>query len=118
MLFFLACVLTPDSKDTAESPVACDTLTCSGTDVCVMEEHEHVCQTLEDTAAGCPDGTTATMCGGAGIPCCCEPTPAPTWSCAACGEVASCDCVTCPGDKVCEATGTEGTFRCAELPKP
>lgn len=118
MLLLLACVLTPDSKDSTGTPLACDTLTCGGDEVCVVEQYEPVCQNLDDTAGACPDGTTRSMCGGAGIPCCCEPTPAPTYSCAECSGEPSCDCVTCPADKACEATGTAGTFQCAELPKP
>lgn len=118
MLLLLACVLTPDSTDPVVATVACDTLSCGTDEVCIVEEYEPACENLYDTGMSCPEGTTLTMCGGAGIACCCEPPPPASYSCASCTSEPSCDCVTCPADKACEATGTTGTFRCAELPKP
>jgi hypothetical protein len=136
-LLLLALVLVgcPDPKpvdtDTSveagvEAGVACGTeLTCEAAEVCVQEAFEPACTPLTDSGATCPEGTTETMCGGAGQPCCCEPAPEMTYRCYApsgCGDAPTCDCVSaaCPSDKACMSVGSEtsGVFQCEALPKP
>lgn len=109
LLLLLACG-APD--------VACDTLTCTGGAVCVATRAPPVCEDLVGEGT-CPEGTTETMCGGDGHPCCCGPTPAPVFACLdGCGATPSCDCVTCDEGLECQAQGTEGVFACEELPVP
>lgn len=78
LLLLLACppTKTDDTSTTDTTPFACDALSCAETDLCVRQDYPAECTNREDTGAACPEGTTATMCGGAGIPCCCEPAPA------------------------------------------
>jgi hypothetical protein len=121
-----ACLGTPpdSSGETAGAPLACGAaLSCEADDVCVAERYEPACDARADTGAACPDGTTATLCGGDGHPCCCAPAPEETYTCqgaAACGDTPSCACVTCPGDKACteRASETGREFVCEELAKP
>lgn len=116
-LLLLGCLTSPSPEDSVRG-LACDSRSCGAGNVCLVESYEPACTNLADTGETCPDGTTRSMCGGAGIPCCCGATPDETFSCATCDGEPSCDCVTCPGDKACEATTEAGVFRCAELPKP
>lgn len=116
-----------DSADPADTArFACgDTLTCAATEVCVADQYPATCTDRTDTGAPCPDGTTATQCGGAGLPCCCEPTPAPVYRChdaSACGDPPTCDCLVdvCPASLACtsRASETGRAFLCEEPSKP
>ncbi|MES2638391.1 MAG: hypothetical protein V4850_02885 [Myxococcota bacterium] len=114
----------PDSSDT--DPLACgEALTCDATAVCVRDSHEPDCEDRADTGAPCPEGTTASMCGGAGMPCCCGATPEPTYRCyeaGTCGESPTCDCLgaVCGESEGCSSVGSETSrlYACDELPKP
>lgn len=126
MLSFLLLLLAgcPNPEPTDSSSIACGTaLTCTGSDVCVEQIDPAVCENREDTGVACPDGTTASQCGGAGLACCCGPTPDPTWQCwdaAACGDAPTCDCVVdaCPSGMGCAEVEASGVFQCEELAKP
>jgi hypothetical protein len=122
LLLLLACppTKTDDTSTTDTTPFSCDTLSCAETDLCVRQDYPAECTNREDTGAACPEGTTATMCGGAGIPCCCEPAPVSTFTCQACGDTPSCECVTCESGTDCmEQASTSGReFVCEELAMP
>ena len=124
MLLFLLLACPPSKQDdtgaTTTEPLVCDTLSCSGTDLCVQTLLPAECTNREDTGVACPEGTTPSMCGGAGIACCCEPAPDPTWECQACGATPSCDCVTCTAGTECmeRASASGREFVCEELPMP
>jgi len=106
-----------------EATIACgDDLVCEGETVCIVEPNEPACENLVNEADPCPAGTTKTNCGGAGIPCCCEPTPPPDHRCApstSCGEAApTCECLDpCDAGEECTAVGGEdATFQCEPPP--
>jgi hypothetical protein len=95
-------------------------LTCGPTEVCVEETNEPDCTNLDNEADPCPDGTTKTNCGGAGIPCCCGPTPPSDYRCASstlCAGAIDCECVApCTGEDFCDQLA-DGTFRCEPPPE-
>lgn len=104
-------------------PTPCgDALTCTGTQACVVTVLEPACTNKANEADPCPPGTMDAMCGGAGIACCCEPTPPPEQACvdaAACGGTVSCACLTqvCDLGAQCMDTAA-GEVTCAPLPAP
>lgn len=105
-------------------PVECgDALTCEAGDVCIVEPNQPECTNL-GKGETCPKGTTETNCGGAGIPCCCGPTPPPDYRCtsgAPCGgDLPSCECLDpCTGVDECIAlAANEYTFQCEPPAKP
>ena len=111
----------PGEKDTGGAIACGASLTCTSPAVCVRQDIEAVCENREDTATPCPDGTTESMCRGAGIACCCEPTPASTYSCfetSSCSDPIGCDCVeaACSESTDCEAG--DGFYVCHALPMP
>ncbi len=119
LLLLLACTASKPTDDSVGQ--SCGLLNCNAAESCLQESYEPTCENRTDTGAPCPEGTTASMCGGAGIACCCEPPPEMTYQCVdatACGN--TCDCISCPGDKACISVGSEssGVFLCEELPKP
>jgi hypothetical protein len=120
LLLLVAC----DGGDPAGGIACGDALTCTGREVCVRESAPADCQALDgDSDASCPEGTTETMCGGAGYPCCCGPTPEPTWTCVVpdgCGGEPTCECVPCEDGKQCTSVGSEtsGVFSCDDPPAP
>ncbi|MDP2316381.1 MAG: hypothetical protein Q8P41_26015 [Pseudomonadota bacterium] len=121
LLLLAGCPPTDTPEDTAT--LACGTLTCTGAEVCIQESYEPECENRTDTGAACPEGTTASMCGGAGIPCCCGAAPEQTYSChdaGTCGDTPACDCLgdVCPEGKECMGSGSESVFTCSEPPKP
>jgi hypothetical protein len=120
LLLLVACPLGKEPSDSEPvGDLACGALTCGGEEVCVETFLPASCQNLTDTGDACPEGTTRTLCGGAGFPCCCEPAPDPTWACQTCAGTPSCDCVTCEGSQACTASGAgERQFNCENLPKP
>lgn len=105
-------------------PVDCgDALTCEAGDVCIVEPNEPDCTNL-GKGESCPEGTTETSCGGAGIPCCCGPTPPPDHRCtsgAACdGELPTCECLEpCTDGDQCVGLGiSEYAFQCEPSAMP
>jgi len=119
MLLFLLLACPPvKTDDTAVTPISCGTALCAATEVCVAESYSPTCESRSDTGASCPEGTTPTLCGGDGHPCCCGPTPAATYACQACGEAPSCECVVCPAEKACSASASVREYICEELAVP
>ncbi len=119
LLLLLGC--PTNGSDDSPASLACGTsLTCTGQQVCVREDYVPECGTRADTGVDCPEGTTPSQCGGAGVPCCCGPLPDPTYQCyepTGCDEAPTCDCVAdaCPADKMCSAVlDTTRQFACAE----
>ncbi len=102
--------------------VPCGEAICSGGDYCLVIPIAPACTPL-DEGNMCPEGTTETQCGGAGLPCCCGETPPPETSCVApegCeGEVPSCACLVepCEVGRDCVDTATPGEILCEELPE-
>lgn len=122
LLLLFACT-SGSPKDSGA--ISCGELSCEGETVCLRETYSPECVNRVDTAEPCPEGTTPSMCGGAGIPCCCEPAPAATYQCvsaSACSAEPACDCLgeVCPEDKECTSVSspTSGLFSCDELAKP
>lgn len=119
-LLLLLCCTVAETKDDS-SGKSCGSLSCKPGESCLQESYPPACENRADTGTPCPEGTTATLCGGAGIACCCEPPPEMTYQCidaTACGN--SCDCISCPEGKACTTVGsqTSGVFLCEELPMP
>lgn len=105
------------------APTPCgDTLTCTGTQACVVTVLQPACTNKANPADPCPPGTMDSMCGGAGLPCCCEPTPLPEHACvdaAACGGTVSCACLPQACDLGAECMDSAaGEVTCAPLPAP
>lgn len=104
--------------------VVCGTETCTGGDVCITRPLAPECEIKADSADPCPqDKPNVTMCGGAGVPCCCEDTPDPLTECSpasGCGDFVDCTCLgsECPSPMICSPTGTEGAFLCEDPPVP
>lgn len=104
---------------TPEDAFACGGASCPQDTLCVETTYDPSCVDLTDTGSACPDGTTRTLCGGAGLPCCCGEAPAPTYTCQACYGTPSCDCVTCDDGKMCGGTGQDARlFVCASPDVP
>jgi hypothetical protein len=106
LLLLLACRMSADPVVSSSRP--CGDISCADGAVCVEERYEPPCSDLTDTGAACPDGTSRTFCGGAGMPCCCGEAPAPTYACAPCDGASGCDCVTCADGKWCSASAVSG----------
>ncbi len=130
---------TADSSGTADGPtttgpgestgggeLACgDALVCDTGEVCIEDVIAPACTNLDDPEAMCPPGQDLTYCGGAGIPCCCEPPPRSEFRCitpSGCGDVVDCTCLgeICTEGRECAALGVDPTraFACEELPTP
>ncbi len=130
LLILAACTGHPatdgTTRDTDVPAIACGAaLTCTGGKVCVEESEPPVCEARQDTDAPCPEGTTESLCGGAGYACCCGPTPPMTYQCYAptgCGDTVRCDCVAaaCSEGKWCTGVSSEtsGIFLCEDPPVP
>lgn len=121
-----------DSTDTAvegstggEDLPCGDALVCTAGDVCIEDVIAPACTNLEDPRGMCPPGQRMTYCGGAGIPCCCDPPPPSEFRCVApagCAGPAECGCLgeVCTEGRECTAQGSDPAhqFRCEELPLP
>jgi hypothetical protein len=105
-------------------PTLCgDILICDPGVACVEQQFPPACTDKANKADPCPEGQTDTFCGGAGMPCCCEPPPAPDYSCAAadnCGGTVSCECLgdVCTGGLECVNTATPNIVACIEPAMP
>jgi hypothetical protein len=99
-----------------------DALECQSGEACVATEVPAACTDKVNADAPCPGGTSDTLCGGAGFPCCCEPAPPPTRECVVatdCNGEPSCACLpdACDVGYQC-FDQADGELYCAELPKP
>jgi hypothetical protein len=117
---------TGADASTGGADVACgDTLVCTAGDVCIEDVIAPTCTNLEDPRGMCPPGQRMTFCGGAGIPCCCDPPPPSEFRCVApvgCVGPADCTCLgeVCTEGRECTAQGSEpaSRFRCEEPALP
>ncbi len=112
------------SGDTGE-PASCDSLRCGPDDVCVEDRLPPMCTILEDPGRMCDPGQTMTFCGGAGIPCCCDPPPPFEYRCASAIGCAdgprACACLgtICAEGYACsDPASAADPFVCEPLPKP
>lgn len=112
---------TGGGGSTGETIECGDELTCDGGTVCIIEPNEPDCQNLKNPDDPCPKGTTMTNCGGAGIPCCCGPTPDPDYRCAsseACDGELTCECVApCTDGDWCSELASPRTLQCEPPPE-
>jgi hypothetical protein len=97
-------------------------LVCESGEVCVVVPLAPSCTVKEAETDLCPMGTTDSLCGGAGLPCCCEPAPPPTRSCVeapGCVDAPACGCLpdVCPPASDCTDTA-QGEVTCTMLPPP
>lgn len=105
-----------DSGDSGGEGIACgDALVCNAAEVCVEEPNAPLCEPLP-RGEMCPRGTAETSCGGAGLPCCCGPTPPSDYRCASAEgcEPPTCECLPmlCMGGDTCGALAEPRNFRC------
>jgi hypothetical protein len=111
---------TSADTETGESSVACGEGDCQVGEVCLNFPQAPMCENKIDDEP-CPEGTEDTQCGGAGLPCCCGPTPPTLTECtvpSGCGEMVDCACLSEVCIPSCSATGTDGVFFCEEGPVP
>ena len=107
------------TSETGGDPIPCGELKCVGGEVCLTFPQDANCTNLEE-GESCPEGTQETQCGGAGLPCCCEPTPPALRECVlpeGCGDPVDCACLAELCVPECGMTGTPGVFICEE-PQP
>ncbi len=104
--------------------IACGEMSCGFAEVCVHDFTDPTCTNVEDPSAPCPEGQQMSMCGGAGIPCCCEPPPPVQYRCVSastCPAMPACDCLgpICDGGRECIALGESPLdFGCQTPPAP
>jgi len=103
--------------------VDCGSETCTGGDVCIVRPQAATCEPKTDAAVPCPaDLPNETLCGGAGVPCCCGETPPAITACdpaGQCGSSVGCDCLgdVCEAPNLCYALEA-GSFSCEPPPEP
>lgn len=117
-LALLAGGLAATGPGCSSDPVTCGDTLCQDGEACVVQEQRPACTDRASDTDPCPAGTSATNCGGAGTPCCCGPTPAPSQTCTAtdCGADTDCACFTCGVDAEC-VDQEPGTVECRLLPE-
>lgn len=111
---------TETSGDTDGTPLACGDVTCGPDMACLTFPQAPNCTELQQGEM-CPEGTTESACGGAGIPCCCEPPPPTIYTCTptdACGDTVDCSCLVDVCLPSCIGTAQELVFICEEPPAP
>ncbi|MEM6294586.1 MAG: hypothetical protein AAGA54_25150 [Myxococcota bacterium] len=110
-----------DDSSTGELvPISCGPdLVCDAGQACIRTPQDAACTSVSTNEENpqCPDGTMLTACGGAGGPCCCGPTPPPTYACIdapECGGPPTCECLAAPCDpqEFCSNTTNEGEVIC------
>lgn len=111
---------TSESTGVTGEGLVCGELVCGPGEVCLNFPQEPNC-TNKPEDEPCPEGTEETQCGGAGFPCCCEPTPPPIFECVSppggC-EPVDCACLAELCVPTCSMTGTPDVFICEEPPAP
>lgn len=111
---------TDTESETTGTPLACGEIECGPDEACLTFPQQPNCQDLMEGEM-CPEGTTETQCGGAGLPCCCEPTPPPIYMCTptdACGDSIDCTCLADVCTPMCTATADALVFVCDAPPPP
>ncbi len=107
------------TTDTGGEAIPCGDIECAANQTCLTFPQAPMCMDKPD-AQPCPRGTTEAQCGGAGLPCCCGPTPATLTECVDpdCAGPVDCACLVDVCIPACTPTGTPGVFVCEELPAP
>jgi hypothetical protein len=107
------------TTDTGGEPIACGEIECAANQACLTFPQSPMC-TDKPEDQPCPPGTTETYCGGAGLPCCCEPPPAPVTECVdpVCEGQVDCDCLAEVCIPTCTPSATSGVFICEEPARP
>jgi hypothetical protein len=111
---------TDDSAtDTSGESIPCGEIECAADQACLTFPQEPMC-TDKPEDQPCPRGTTETQCGGAGLPCCCGPTPAAVTECVdpACEGPVDCDCLADVCTPTCTPSVTAGVFICEAPARP
>ncbi|MGB1013462.1 MAG: hypothetical protein ACPG4T_04945 [Nannocystaceae bacterium] len=115
---------TDSESDTnaSDGAVACGGSDCLPGEVCLHQFVGPTCTNKENPDDMCPEGQQDTNCGGAGIPCCCEPGPGPTMTCdpaSNCDGAITCACLAeaCGVENLCGDQG-DGVFFCEPAPAP
>jgi hypothetical protein len=110
---------TSTETETGGEPIPCGDLECAGNQACLTFPQEPTCTDNPD-GASCPPGTRETYCGGAGLPCCCEPPPPTIYECVepACEGPIDCACLVDVCIPACTPFATAGVFICEPPPAP
>ena len=105
--------------DTGGEPFPCGELECAAEQTCLLFPQEPEC-TNKDENQPCPRGTTESQCGGAGLPCCCGPTPPTVSECIdpVCEGPVDCACLVDVCVPSCTPSAAPNVFICEELPAP
>lgn len=105
--------------------IPCGDTECSVGQLCERESFAPSCTNLDNPDDDCPAGETKTQCGGAGIPCCCGPTPPATFTCiptknSCATHPPTCDCIECDPGEDCATIGSvdSGVLECSAPPAP
>lgn len=101
------------TDDTGGEPIACGELECAADQACLTFPQEPMCTNLND-GEQCPPDTTEAQCGGAGVACCCGPTPPTIYECVDpdCEGPVDCACLVDVCIPECMPTATPEVFIC------
>lgn len=107
------------TTDTGGESFACGEIECAANQACLTFPQAPMC-TEKPEGQPCPADTTETQCGGAGLPCCCGPTPPTLFECVdpACEGPLDCTCLADVCIPACWPTGTPSVFICEAPPAP
>lgn len=107
------------TTDTGGEAIPCGEIECAANQACLTFPQDPACTDLVEGEA-CPPNTTETQCGGAGLPCCCEPPPPTLYECVdpACEGPVDCTCLADVCIPSCSATAAPDVFICETPPAP
>ena len=109
------------TSTTPDGGPECGEMQCFVGEVCLTFPQAPTCSPKAEDQP-CPEGTTESQCGGAGLPCCCEPPPPTIYECreppSSCGEPADCACLAEVCVPACEMSAQPNVFICEEPPAP
>ena len=114
--------VSESDTNASDGAVACGGSDCLPGEVCLHQFVGPTCTNKENPDDMCPEGQQDTNCGGAGIPCCCEPSSGPTMTCdpaSNCDGAITCACLAeaCGVENLCSDQG-DGVFFCEPAPAP
>lgn len=110
---------TGNTTETGGELIPCGDIECAANQACLTFPQAPMCTDMME-GQPCPPGTTETQCGGAGLPCCCEPPPPTVYECVdpACQGPLDCACLVDVCIPACTSTATPGVFICEPPPAP
>lgn len=100
------------------------TLLCGPHQVCIVDEMDTPCSPAPEDGGACAPGTTMSLCGGIGYPCCCGQAPPSDFRCEPlpdCDGGPSCECAgdVCGKSKMCQMIGGKPSeLHCVSPPQP